>query len=169
MFGPFQQFVLCVWFRGEFALLTFGPLRFSHPVPSGSHAWLLRFSRLVPCFHTRSPPVLTLGPRFSLPAPAVLTLGSCGSRAWSPVFTPGSRGSYARSPGSYARPHRSPPPPDSHARSRSDPPAFRSRSSRRSARLSRIERRIVQRLSKSCSSMRGCSSLTTRMMSFMAT
>ena len=60
-------------------------------------------------------------------------------------------------------------PPPAYSRSRSEPPALRSRSSSRSARLSRIESRIVQRLSNSWASMRGCSSLTTRMMSFIAT
>ena len=59
--------------------------------------------------------------------------------------------------------------PPAYSRSRSEPPALRSRSSSRSARLSRIESRIVQRLSNSWASMRGCSSLTTRMMSFIAT
>lgn len=59
--------------------------------------------------------------------------------------------------------------PPAYSRSRSEPPVLRSRSSSRSARLSRIESRIVQRLSNSWASMRGCSSLTTRMMSFIAT
>ena len=55
------------------------------------------------------------------------------------------------------------------ASSRTEPPALRNFSISPAARLSRIASRIVQRLSKVCSSMRGCSSLTTRMMAFIAT
>ena len=55
------------------------------------------------------------------------------------------------------------------ASSRTEPPALRNFSISSAARLSRIASRIVQRLSKVCSSMRGCCSLTTRMMAFIAT
>ena len=55
------------------------------------------------------------------------------------------------------------------ASSRTEPPALRNFSISPAARLSRIASRIVQRLSKVCSSMRGCCSLTTRMMAFIAT
>ena len=119
---------------------------------------LCRFLARAPSFtfilrhsHTRVPPVPTPGPRLSRSSSVFLTPDLCCIHA-RPVVSVSSI-----------------PLRRFHARSRSDPPALRSRSSRRSARVSRIVSRMVQRLSNSCASMRGCSSLTTRMMSFIAT
>ncbi len=129
------------------------------PVLSGS----LRFSPLLALSQVLS----TLFPAFS--SPLALPLSLFSSRlvlSFRPVRSSSRLVLFSFRPFFLQLPLSAPP---AYSRSRSEPPALRSRSSSRSARLSRIESRIVQRLSNSWASMRGCSSLTTRMMSFIAT
>ena len=158
---PFQQSVFCVLFPpAEPRPLPFlrsasdGLRRFLSPVSAVSAPGLR-------CIYA-SPSGSSLSLRFQPfpPVPAFSSGSSLFLRV--PLLPPDS----ASSAGSFLPGQ---PPPGSQARSRSEPPALRSRSSSRSARLSRIVSRMVQRLSNSCASMRGCSSLTTRMMSFIAT
>ena len=158
---PFQQSVFCVLFHPAMLRpLSFSrpgsvfhvhPPSFPHPGSAGSHARAPSFTFILRHSHARVPPVPTPGPRLSRSSSVFLTPDLCCIHA-RPVVSVSSI-----------------PLRRFHARSRSDPPALRSRSSRRSARVSRIVSRMVQRLSNSCASMRGCSSLTTRMMSFIAT